>query len=139
LLPASPFFSAVEHTAVEIKLETFVVKKSDRGFPPSLDYFNELSFLQSVSISVNGHPLWIPRSSYADLFDPGETTISYEKGEFVLSIVGADASDAYQVRIGFDSERVLQRTVYSLEGSGEKPTEERKGAISRALLRKLIT
>ena len=114
----------IDGKAIEIKLQTFIAKKSDPWFPLNLDYYNELSFIQNMSISVQGKPLWVPRSSYADLFDARVASITSENGVFVLSITGADASDVYLVHIYFGPQRIFRRAVYGLEGSAKKPAEE---------------
>lgn len=121
---STSFSALIDGKPIEIQFQTFIAKKSDPWFPLKLDYYDELSFIQNLSISVQGKTIWVPRSSYADLFNASVASITSENGMFVLSITGADASDSYLVHIYFGPQRVVRRAVYGLEGSPKKPTEE---------------
>jgi hypothetical protein len=123
----------VEKKTIEIKFHTFIAKKSDPWFPSNDDDYNELSFIQRISIYVDGQTLWVPRSAYVDLFNARAAAILFEKGSFVLSIAGADGADAYQARIYFDSKKVIRRAVYDLEASTEEPSEETRYAPPQVL------
>ncbi len=111
-----------------IQFHTFVAKKSDPWFPSEFEGYTELSFVQRLSITVDGETLGVPRSAYTDLFNPRAAAVLLEQGSFVLSIAGADGADGYQVRIYFDSKRVIRRAFYGLEGSTKKPSEETRYA-----------
>lgn len=120
--------TVVGKRAVLIGFHTFVAKKSDPWFPSEFEGYNELSFVQRLGITVDGVTLWVPRSAYTDLFNPRAAAVLLEQGLFVLSIAGADGADAYQVRIYFDSKKVIRRAFYGLEGSAKKPSEETRYA-----------
>jgi hypothetical protein len=113
---------------ISVEFHTFVAKKSDPWFPPEFEGYNELSFVQRLSITVDGETLWVPRTAYLDLFNARAAAILLEQGLFVLSIAGADGADAYQVRVYFDSKKVIRRAFYDLEGSPKKPSEETRYA-----------
>src|SRR5690349_18153942 len=99
----------LDSKAVEVEFRTVKVKKSETGFPLALDYYDEVSVVQQVSITVGGQSLWVPRSAYADLFNARTAFVKTEKGGFVLVIGCADASDSYSVQLRFDSNRVVSR------------------------------
>lgn len=96
-----------------VHIHTVKLKKSDAGFPGALEQYEEVSMVPRMSISVNGQEIWIPRSAYADVFNPRKAFLKYEGGIFVLLIGGADGADSYSVHIRFDSDRVISRTVYN--------------------------
>ncbi len=56
---------------IKITFDTATIKKSDPGFPLALDYYDEMSIVQRMTIVVGGKTVWVPRSAYADLFDAG--------------------------------------------------------------------
>jgi hypothetical protein len=67
-----------------------------------------------VEISVNGNPLFVVRSVYADLADVGVASLRQQKkGQFVLTLSGGDASESYTVEVTFDESLVRQRTLKS--------------------------
>jgi hypothetical protein len=127
-LGESTLSTVVGNRKISVQFHTFVAKKSDPWFPSEFEGYNELSFIQRLGITVDGETLWVPRSAYTDLFNPRAAAVRLEQGLFVLSIVGADGADAYQVRIYFDSKKVIRRAFYGLEGSTKKPSEETRYA-----------
>jgi hypothetical protein len=108
---------------VQITLHTATLRKSDPGFPLALDYYDEVSIVQGMSIIVGGKTIWVPRSAYADLFDARKGFLQFKKGAFVLIIVGADGADLYSVHVYFDAKRVIKRGVYD-SFAPQKPSEE---------------
>lgn len=68
------------------------------------------SSVDNIEISVNGTPLFVGRSVYADLADVGVMSLHQKKrNTFVLVLDGGDASEVYSVEIVFDKKIVRQR------------------------------
>ncbi|WP_139306310.1 hypothetical protein [Methylomonas sp. LWB] len=60
--------------------------------------------------------MFVPRSVYSDLADISEVTLyQKKKGQFVLSIVGGDASESYTVEITFNKNSLIQRALIGNE------------------------
>jgi hypothetical protein len=72
-----------------------------------------LTVVQNLEITVEGKKIFVPRSAFADLLDPRTASIRAQKGDFVLTIAGADGAESYFVRLVFDGTRVKTRAVYS--------------------------
>lgn len=71
-----------------------------------------------LEIFVNGSTLFVARSVYADLADLGEASLHKNKnGQFVLTLIGGDASESYTIDIAFDGSLVRQRTFMSNESA----------------------
>ena len=107
---------------IQINFLTTILKKSDPGFPLILSDYDEVSVVRKISIEVDGNPLAVPWSVYADLFNLRGAELASESGIFRLVTGGAGGADTYSVHIYFDSKRVIKR-----EGYGAfppyKPTE----------------
>ena len=74
------------------------------------------SLTDAVEISVAGHPVFVPRSAFADLADiNGAELHLIAPGRFRLALTGGDASEAYEANIVFDRHRVRERTVTASE------------------------
>jgi hypothetical protein len=71
------------------------------------------SVVDRLQIVVNGNPLFVPRSAFADLADLNNAEIEGSKNGWVLRLGGGDASETYIVRIEFDGAQVTRRTVSS--------------------------
>lgn len=71
------------------------------------------SVVQELSISVSANQIFVPRSVFADLLDPRDATIQFEKGTFILSVSGGDGADSYVLRVHFDDKRIIRRVLYS--------------------------
>jgi len=97
---------------ISVDFHTTKMKKADAGFPLALAHYEDISVVRQMTIAVNGQDVWVPRSAYADLFDPRKAYLRSENGVFVLLVGGADGSDSYSVHIRFDATRVISRTVY---------------------------
>ena len=108
---------------IEVNFSIAKVKKNDPGFTLALDYYDEVSVVRKLTISVSGEMIWVPRSVYSDLFNVRNASIRTEKESYVLVIGGADASDLYSVRVVFTSNRVISRTVYGHSVSPPRVTE----------------
>lgn len=73
----------------------------------------EVSVVQAMDFSINGHPLAVPTSVFATLRDMGQGSLRFEKGSFVLEISGGDGAFSYFVRIYFDASGINRRIGYS--------------------------
>lgn len=72
------------------------------------------SIVDSVEISVNGKPLFTPRSVFCDLADLGNAELkAVGKEKFLLTLYGGDASEVYIVKIWFNEAAVSRRTMSS--------------------------
>ena len=65
--------------------------------------------LTNVKVSMNGTPVFVPRSAYADLAWVQHATLHHG----ILMVQGGDASESYNVRIRFNSKRVMERRVFA--------------------------
>jgi len=69
-----------------------------------------------LEISVNGKDLSVARSVYADLADLSKAVLRVnKKKQFILKLVGGDASESYTLEVTFDGGLVRQRTLTSNE------------------------
>jgi hypothetical protein len=99
-----------------------MLKKSDPGFPLTLkDGYNEASFVQEMTIVVDGKALAVPWSAYAGLFNVRGAELTLETGIFKLVTGGGGGADTYSVRIYFNSKRVIKLESYD-SFSPDKPT-----------------
>lgn len=117
--------------ALNVTFRTVQVKNSDPLFPMDSDYAKAVSVIQRLTIDIAGQPLFVPRSAFADLFNPRKASIALEKDAFVLSIVGADGADLYLVRVYFNGAGVRRRTVYGAfdNKNAAEDTRYRKGEV----------
>jgi hypothetical protein len=68
--------------------------------------------VQRLRIAVNEQPLFIPTSLFFDLADLRKGQIAFEGKDAILLLIGDDASESYNVKIRFNANRVLARTLY---------------------------
>lgn len=86
------------------------------------------SLVDYLEISVNDKPLFVARSVYADLADVNKVNVQQQKGVFILTVDGGDASESYRVKVIFDEQsirkrilmnnetgQVLQETIYAVQ------------------------
>jgi hypothetical protein len=74
------------------------------------------STVDDLEISVNGKDLSVARSVYADLADLSKAVLRVnKKKQFILKLVGGDASESYTLEVTFDGGLVRQRTLTSNE------------------------
>ena len=71
-----------------------------------------VTIVEKLSISVNDKYIFVPFSVVADLIDPREAAIKFENKSVILSINGGDASEAYTLRVYFDTKHVQRRTYF---------------------------
>jgi hypothetical protein len=95
-------------------------------------YAGVVALALRLGVTVDGETRWVPRSAHMDLFNARAAAILFEQGSFVLSIAGADGADAYQVRVYFDSKKIVRRAAFNLEDSAEKPSQETRYAARRS-------
>ena len=81
------------------------------------------SIVDSIGITVDGNPLFIPRSVFADLADLNGASISTSKDVTILTLGGGDASGSFIVTIEFNATDVKRRTMWSGEDTDE-PVQE---------------
>src|SRR5580658_7304341 len=67
--------------------------------------------VDDLDISVNGKRLFVPRSVYADLTDINVASLHQEKKQYVLTLLGGDASESYTVNVFFNGAIVKERTL----------------------------
>jgi hypothetical protein len=71
------------------------------------------SAVDIVAITINGKPLFVPRSAFCSFSDVRSVGLQSAHGDVILSVNGGDASEAYIGKIMFDRSRVIRRTVSS--------------------------
>lgn len=81
------------------------------------------SIVDMVQITVNNHPLYVPRSAFCDLADLNTAEVQANEKESILTLRGGDASEAYIVKIEFDETHVERRTLSS-EMSPDQPLQQ---------------
>ena len=102
--------------AVKVSIDTIRVNRGSDVFPKGewLTGFEAVTLVQGLEISVGGKSLFVPRSVFADLVDPGRASVEFSNGNFILTIRGLDGAEAYFIRVYFDTTEVRRRKVYSL-------------------------
>lgn len=78
------------------------------------------SFVQSMTISVNGRSLIVPNLVYWGMYEVNRAKVSPSGSGFLLNVYGSDAAFAYRARIYFD-----ETGVRSMSDTGECGLEER--------------
>ena len=80
------------------------------------------SIVDRIDIAVNGKSIGVPCAALCSVTaDLHTAEVRIEYGQAILTLHGGDAADSYQVKIEFDSKRVLHSAV---SGEGDVPTEE---------------
>ena len=69
------------------------------------------SLVDRFDFSINGDPVFVARSVFADLSDINDASLVAENGTFILKLQCGDASEAYEVTITFNKSQVLERSV----------------------------
>lgn len=107
-------------STVQVKLKTHEVQIGKPSDPrPAVIESNctyskyPCSIVDQLGITVNGTPLFVPRSAFADLADLNKAEIKVAKSGWVLTLDGGDASEGYIVKIYFDATRVERRALSS--------------------------
>ncbi|HEX4181725.1 MAG TPA: hypothetical protein VHY34_00510 [Caulobacteraceae bacterium] len=81
--------------------------------------------VDSLVISVGAHEVFVPRSAFGDLADIWTVNLHpVTRDRFGLTLVGGDASAAYEAEIVFDRHRVRERKITDSEAQmvSEKTT-----------------
>jgi hypothetical protein len=82
------------------------------------------TLVDRIDIIVNGSPLFVPRSVFADLADLKKASlVKLNEKKSLLRLDGGDGSDGFIVNIEFDASRVLRRTL-SPGSMPDKPLQE---------------
>jgi hypothetical protein len=71
------------------------------------------SVVEALQIVVDDHAIFVPRSAFGDLSDVSTARIDYIDGQLSVVLFCGDASEAYQVRIEFNSTRATKRVLAS--------------------------
>jgi hypothetical protein len=114
---------------VDLKVWTHTVDIGKMGVvPPDVPHNNctysrvPCSVLEAIQIKVDDNAIFFPRSAFSDLSDLISIDIDAINGHFILTALGGDASEAYKVKVEFDTKRVTRRTMES-GMDADKPTE----------------
>ena len=70
-----------------------------------------------LEIFVNGQPLFVARSVYADLADVNKAKLQRKKGQFILTLDGGDASESFTLALFFDEQLIKKRILKSNEAN----------------------
>jgi hypothetical protein len=71
------------------------------------------SVVEAFQITVDGSAIFVPRSAFCDLSDVATMEVEAINGHFMLAVFGGDASEAYEVKLEFDTERTTRRVMAS--------------------------
>jgi hypothetical protein len=71
------------------------------------------SVLDSLVLSLDGHKLFVPRSAFCGLSDLRTAALIQQDKSIVLIMQGADASEAYILKIIFDKSGVQSRSLFA--------------------------
>jgi hypothetical protein len=114
--------AALEHlTAVSSPGSASVDIQLDRA--SSRNSAENKAIIVSLTIHAKGRSIFVPRSTFADLVAPYGTAIDFNGSVGTVTIRGGDGADAYIVKLFFDHQRVLRRTLASFLLANQ-PTEE---------------
>lgn len=123
--------SAIGKTHALVKITNHEVEIGEAGSPrpekilSSCTYSRHpCSVVDYLEIAVDGKPLFIYRSVYADLADVNRVSLQQKNGQFTLTLEGGDASESYRAEILFTSKLILKRIITNSE-SGEVAQETR--------------
>jgi hypothetical protein len=111
----------INGTPVRIAITQYQIDIGKREEPPAERKNNctyssfPCSQVSSLRIRVKGINLFVPRSVFADCTDVGDMRVALEAGDYVLTLTGGDASEAYSVKVFFNGDQVKKREVYDLE------------------------
>jgi hypothetical protein len=101
---------------VQVKIKTHEIKIGERPavIESSCTYSRTpCSVFDRIDITVNGKPLFVPRSAFCDLADLNYAEIEVDQKASFLRLGGGDASEAYRAKIEFDATGVKRRTLSS--------------------------
>jgi hypothetical protein len=128
--PKVTLVSASGATKTGVAIVTRMVKTSDvvlraepGQFPAQVRVVNDLS------IEVNGKPIFVPRTAFADLLNVESAQLTAREGGGTLTLRGGDGAESYLVTVAFDSKRVRSRKVFSSLAPGKPVEESRYSAI----------
>jgi hypothetical protein len=71
------------------------------------------SVLDSLVLSLDGHKIFVPRSAFFGVSDLRSAALVQHDKNFVLIMQGADASEAYILKIVFDKSGVQSRILFA--------------------------
>ncbi len=71
------------------------------------------SVVDGLSITVNGSPIFVPRSAFCDLADLNKAEIDEKGNQLSLTLYGGDASESFVLKIDFDADQIKKRILYS--------------------------
>jgi hypothetical protein len=126
----STLLTKSESLSVRVKISTHEVDNGTPGSPkkPKGVFCTgsryPCSVVDSMQISVNGHPLGIGSSVYSDLADLNSGGLKIDKNIAVLTLYGGDAALSYILKIQMSPTRLQKWTLSSALAPG-KPLEER--------------
>ena len=81
------------------------------------------SVVDYIDITVNGKPVVVNRSVFADLADLNRAEIKIDGHKATLIIEAGDASESYILKILFDKERIIKREMFDGESDNSKLQE----------------
>ena len=69
--------------------------------------------VRSLQLFVNNHPILVPHSLFSGRLDPHYVSVFWQQGTFVLSLMGLDAAESYELRAFFDTTKVIRSQEFS--------------------------
>jgi hypothetical protein len=123
-LEATSGTTTVKVTIYTHELRTWSQDEANPRQPDSncLDVRVPCSIVDAIRIVMNGKPVRISSSVYADLSDLNVAELTVGKEISILKLSGGDGAEGYDVKVEFDERSVRRRTVYWLVP--DEPTEQ---------------
>lgn len=111
--------TTVDYRSNKVNIKA-VLKTTMINTPQSLKIYYDVaavSVVETLIIKYNDKDIFVPRSVFADLYDIKTASIITDKNKYILTITGADASEAFVVKIYFDNQKVYRRTLLDRESN----------------------
>lgn len=108
---------------VAVSVSTKIVGSDDPRRPMCAGTTHPCRGVERLQITVNKRSLFVPTSLFFDLADLSSGQMNISGNEIILLLKGGDASESYGVKIRFNADRVLARTLFS-SLSPDEPLQE---------------
>jgi hypothetical protein len=121
--PSARIVASSSKLKVAVSIVTRIVDSHDPRLPMCAGTTHPCRGIERFQITVNGRSLFVPTSLFFDLADLRNGQVTFAGSDAILLLTGGDASESYGVKIRFNAERVLARTLFSAL-SPDEPLQE---------------
>lgn len=111
--PSARIVASSSKLKVAVNITTGIVSGHDPRLPMCAGTTHPCRGVEHLQITVNGRQLFVPTSLFFDLADLRNGQITFSGSDAILLLRGGDASESYGVKIRFNANRVLTRTLFS--------------------------